>query len=256
MATAKKPAAGSTEVFVMEIHRGEVEFCVVGMSPLICRRMSEKASQELLLPKGRKNAAEKASTLKHDPLAEYRESPYTNTKDGPTRIQGLGSWFKQAMMTAALDIPGSKRAQIGRLVYVTDDRVDIYGTPQLMMSITRSADINRTPDVRTRAILPRWACVVRMSFAKPIINAQAVANLLAGGGITSGVGDWRIQKGSGSYGAYRLCAKDDPEFLSILKEGREAQDAALESPETYDDETRDLLGWYDVEVKRRGMKVA
>lgn len=256
MATVKKPAAGSPEIFVMEIERGEVEFCVIGTSPLICNRMSEKARGDLLLGGGKKTAAEKAGRAKHDPLAEYRSSPYTNIEDGPTRIQGLGSWFKQAMMTAALDTPGAKKAQIGRLVYVMGDRVDIYGVPKLMMAITRSADINKTPDVRTRAILPRWACVVRVSFAKPIINAQSIATLLASGGITSGVGDWRIQKGSGSYGAYRLCAKDDPEFVAILKHGRKAQDEALESPECYDDETRDLLSWYDVEVKRRGLKVA
>jgi hypothetical protein len=248
----------SSEVFIMKIDQGLADFCIIGTAPLICNRMSEKVRQELLLPKGKKNAAEKASTLKHEPLVEYRNSPYTNRDaDAPTRIQLLGSMFKGAMKTAALDIPGAKKAQIGRLTYVHRDRVDVYGVPQIFMSVTRSADMNKTPDVRTRAILPRWACRVSIRYAQPVIKLQSVANLLAAGGITSGVGDWRVEKGSGGYGTYQIVTDDDPEYLDIVATGgREAQDAALENPSAYDDETESLFAWYDIEAKRRGFKVA
>lgn len=252
---AKKPDSG--EVFVMEVMQGSMEFCVVGTAPIILNRMSEKARRELLMPKGKKNAAERASTLKHEPLVEFRASPYTSQDDkGPTRLQLLASMFKGAMKTAALDIPGTAKSQIGRLVYVEGDRVDLFGIPKLMMAITRSADQKRTPDVRSRAIVPEWACRITVNFVKPIMREQSVANLLAAGGITSGVGDWRVEKGSGSYGTYRLCAKDDPEFMRIVKAGtRGPQDAALADPECYDDETESLLAWYHTEVQRRGFKV-
>ena len=81
------------------------------------------------------------------------------------------------------------------------------------MSITRSADKNRTPDVRTRAILPEWACKLRIAYTKPILREQAIFNLLAAAGLQSGVGDWRQEKGSGSYGAFKLVNADDPDFL-------------------------------------------
>jgi hypothetical protein len=246
-----------SEVFVMEVMQGAMDFCVIGTSPIILNRMSEKAQRELLMPKGRKNAAEKASTLKHDPMAEFRASPYTSQGDsGATRLQLLASMFKGAMRTAALDIPGAKKAQIGRLVYIEGDRVDLFGVPKLLMSVTRSADMNRTPDVRSRAIVPEWACRIRVKFVKPIMREQSVANLLAAGGITAGVGDWRVEKGAGSYGTFQLCAPTDPEFVRICKLGRKQQDAALAKPEAYDDETESLLSWFDVEVQRRGFKVA
>jgi len=247
-----------SEVFVMEVMQGAMDFCVIGTSPIILNRMSEKAQRELLMPKGRKNAAEKASTLKHDPLAEFRASPYMAQGDtGATRLQLLASMFKGAMRTAALDIPGAKKAQIGRLVYIEGDRVDLFGLPKLLMSVTRSADMNRTPDVRSRAIVPEWACRIRVKFVKPIMREQSVANLLAAGGITAGVGDWRVEKGAGSYGTFRLCAPSDPDFVRITKTGtRAAQDDALANPECYDDETQSLLSWFDVEVQRRGFKVA
>jgi hypothetical protein len=72
-----------------------------------------------------------------------------------------------------------------------------------------------------------------------------------------GVGDWRPQKGSGTFGRWRIVEPDDKEYLDIIKTGgAEAQQAALDDPAPYDDETEELLGWYDVEVKRRGLKVA
>ena len=240
---------------ILEITQGELNVCIIGESPLIYNRMTNKGAQELLLPKGKKTAAEKAVSIKHDVIKEYRDSPYVNKYDGQTRLQLPSVMFKKAMMVAALDLPGAKKAQIGRLVYVTSDRIDVFGTPQMLMAITRSADINRTPDVRTRAIVPRWACALTVKFTKPMLNEQSVANCLAAGGVTAGIGDWRVEKGSGSYGRYRLCSADDPEFVALMSEGREAQDAALENPTPYDDQTADLYAWYTVEANRRGFKV-
>jgi hypothetical protein len=250
MAT-RKTVEETPEIDIIEIKRGVANFCVIGRSPLICNRMSSKSKQTLLLPPpGKKNAAEKASTLKHDPLTEYRDSPYRNMSDGPTRIQGLGSWFKGSMKTAALDHPHTKKTQIGRQVYVLGDRVDIYGTPQMFMAVTRNSDIAHTPDIRTRAILPRWACFVSISYAIPLYTAGGISNLLAAGGNGAAVGDWRIEKG-GSYGRFELVDRGDPEFSSILKEGREAQDEALENPVFYDDETCSLFTWFNEELVRR-----
>jgi hypothetical protein len=123
------------------------------------------------------------------------------------------------------------------------------------MAIVRSADMNKTPDVRTRAIVPEWACQVRVTYVQPLIRAQAVANLLAAAGITIGVGDGRPEKGAMSYGQFRIADKDDADFKRIIKEGgRKAQQAALDSPVCYDDETTDLLSWFDGERAQRQLK--
>ena len=243
-----------TEISVAKVNKGLVTCHILGTSPIILNRMSEKVRQELLLPKGRKTAAEKVGNLKHDPLEEFRSSPYINEGEGPTYLQLLSSMFKKAMMTAALDIPGARKSQIGRLVYVEGDRVDLFGIPQIFLSITRSADMNRTPDVRSRAILPRWAAIIRIAYVKPMINETSVLNLLSAGGITAGIGDWRVEKGSGSYGQYSLVDPDNAEFKRIMEEGREKQISALQNPDPYDGETKDLLGWFDIESQKRGLK--
>lgn len=251
-------AKKEVEVDVVRVERGSVTFAVLGRSPLICNAMSAKAKQELLLPKGRKNAAEKASSLKHDPLQEFRSSMYVaRNDDAPTRIVMKATAFKGALMSAALDLPGSTKSQIGRLAYVVGDEVPIYGTPQLMMSVTRSADMNKTPDVRTRAILPEWACYVTIEYITPILRDSAIINLFTAAGMTQGIGDWRVQKGSGNYGQFIPTSTDDKDFSRIVSSGGiEAQDAAIASPMTYDSETDELLSWFNVEAVKRGFKIA
>lgn len=254
MATTKQDA----DISVVEIKRGGIEFNVLGITPLICHAMSQKVRQMLLMPPPKKNAAEKASTLKHNPLEEFRASMYkARDPNSPTQIVMPAVVFKKAMMGAALDLPGTTKSQIGRLLSIGGStETSIFGVPQLFMSITRSSDMARTPDVRTRAILSRWACRVRVNYAMPLLKEQTVINLMAAAGVMNGIGDWRVQKGSGDFGQYECVGADDPDFLDIVNGGgKEAQDTAIAEPVCYDVETESLLAWFDVETKRRGFKV-
>lgn len=251
-------ATSSEEIIIFEQTRGKMNFCILGTTPIIHNRMSQKVLQELLFPKGRKNAAEKAVSLKHNPMEEFRNSPYIiNDENAGSLISILPTAFKGTMMTAALDMPGVAKTQIKKHVYVEGQYIEIYGIPQVMCAVTRSADIGRTPDVRTRAVMSEWACRLTVEFTKPLLKEQSVANLLAAGGMVSGVGDWRQEKGSGNFGCFKLVSEDDPDFQRIMKTmGRQAQIDALADPEFYDTETEELLSWFDSEVKRRGFKVA
>ncbi len=247
----------TTEISVIEVQRGRIEFLVRGNTPLICNAMSAKVKQQLLMPPKRKNAAEKATTLKHNPMVEFRDSMYRARRDLSTEIIMPATAFKAAMMSAALDLPGTTKTQIGRLSYVERDEVNIYGIPQVMMSVTRSADINKTPDVRTRAIIPEWAAYIAVQYTKPLLHEQAIVNLLAAAGITQGIGDWRVQKGSGNYGQFSLVGTDDKDFQSIVQNGsREAQLEAIESPLFYDSESEQLFEWWKEEARTRGFEVA
>jgi hypothetical protein len=255
MATRKSTAPEEISE-ILKVTQGQFECCILGTAPLILNRMSEKAKHELLLPGGRKNAVQKATTLKHRPVEEYRASAYRLTDPAaPTLLALMSTAFKGALRSAAIDMPGAKKAQVGRLTYIEGDYVGIFGLPKLLMSIVRSADMNKTPDVRTRAIVPAWACRLVVTFVQPLIRAQAVANLLAAAGITIGVGDGRPEKGAMSYGRFEIVDSKDPRFLAVLKSGgRKAQTDSLETPVCYDSETAELLSWYDDELAKRTLK--
>jgi hypothetical protein len=254
---ATKSKGGEVEISVLEITTQKVDYCIIGQTPIILNRMTEKVKNELLLPKGKKTTAEKATSLKHDPLQEFSDSPYKIAdKDSPTLIAHLATAFKKAIANTAIDIPGAKKAQMGRLMWVEGEKIPIYGIPKLHMSVTRSADMNKTPDIRSRCIIPQWAARLTVVFTVPLLKEPVVSNLLAAAGQIQGVGDWRPEKGSGTFGQFRLVKPDDKEFVKILKEGdRKAQEKAMNNPESYDDETEELFSWFCDEAEKRGHKI-
>lgn len=261
MTVAKSKTAASAEIDVISIDTGTVQLRVLGKTPLICNRLSEKARFQLLMPPAKKNATEKATTLKHNPIDEYRASVLRTKGDAETAIALPSTAFKGSLCSAALDMPGTKKAQIGRLTFVDGEQVEVFGVPRIFSTIVRSADMNKTPDVRTRAIVPEWAALVNVTFMRPLLNEMAIYRLLVAAGITIGVGDFRQQKGAGNYGSFEVIAEDDAAKMARWNEivatgGKGAQLAALDDPEPYDDETAELLSWFEAETKRRGFKVA
>jgi hypothetical protein len=257
MAVRKTTAKTAGEaIHVIELQH-EIATCyVLGTSPLIFNRMAEKAKRELLFPRGRKTAADKATTLKHNPPEEYRASIYkTRADDAPTRLRFPASGFKRLVAAAALEVPGAKKAQVGRLTWVEGEYVDIYGIPELRMDVVRSADIGKTPDIRTRACCRQWATSVRVAYVTPTLNLKVIATLLAGGGLVIGIGDGRQEKGALSFGQFEIVNAEDKRMRRIMDTGgREAQDAALANPQLYDEETEDLYTWWHAEIDRRGRK--
>lgn len=246
---------------ILEITRLEtrrVRLCIRGVTPLIYNCMSEKARRELANPAGKKNQAARAATLKHNPPQEYRASVYAHQGDDyPTRLIFPAGGIKKAMMGGALEMPGATKAAIGRLTWIEGRDLDIYGVPQILMSITRSAGMNRTPDVRTRAILASWACRVTVTFVRPQLGETQVADLLSAAGMVMGLGDWRQEKGSGNYGQFELVSENDQQFCAVIKNGgREAQDRALADPSCYDLETEKMLAWWVEDSAGRREKIA
>jgi hypothetical protein len=246
----------SSEISTIEIKMERITYCVLGTTPIILNRLAEKARHQLLLPAGRKTSAEKASSLKHNPFEEFRRSPYIlPNDDAPTLIAHLSTAFKKAIASTALDVPGAKKAQLSRLMWVEGEKISIYGVPKLHMAVTRSADMAKTPDIRTRSIIPEWAAEVTVAFPVPILKEATVSNLFAAAGMIQGVGDWRPEKGSGTFGQFELVSPDDPRYIRIKETGgRKAQQAGMEAAEPYDMETEELLSWFVAEAERRGFE--
>lgn len=134
------------------------------------------------------------------------------------------------------------------------DLTPLYGTPKLRLDVVRSADINRTPDVRSRAYLPKWGAEIDISFITPQLGIASVVSLLCNAGILVGVGDFRQEKGKGAFGSFRVLGEGekDAEWDDLVKNhGRRAQEAAIKSPQYADRDTEDLMEFYDQEVQRR-----
>ena len=114
--------------------------------------MSAKAKRTLLIGGKRKTAAEKA-LIKHDPESEFCETIY-KMRGGETLLGMPAPAIKGAMSQAALETPGVTKTSVKRLIFIPEDKIRIWGKPYLRMDVVRSADMAKTPDIRTRAFLP------------------------------------------------------------------------------------------------------
>jgi hypothetical protein len=249
---AKKIEQQQTEINILPLKQGVIKLRIIGTTALFQNRMAAKAKQQLLVGGQKKSKADRA-TIKHAPEAEFRDSAQT-LPNGPTALGINVIAVKAAMSTAALETPGLTKTSAQRLLFMPGDFAPLYGTPQLRMDVVRSADVNRTPDVRSRCYIPHWGAEIDIRFVSPQLSATSVINLLVNAGILVGVGDFRQEKGKGSFGSFRVLGEGtkDAEWDELVKNhGRKAQLAALKNPEYADNDTRDLMEYFFSEVKRR-----
>src|SRR5262245_29372073 len=125
-----------TAITIAEMHFQTWRCNLVGTSPLVPHAVSHKGRGSLLFPSPRKNAAEKAASMKHDPFQEFIDAAYQFTDDdrAPTRLYMPASAFHSAMASAAIDIAGARKAVIGRLTKVIGPfgaRIPVYGIPKV-----------------------------------------------------------------------------------------------------------------------------
>ena len=245
MAVAKK--ADTLQIDALK--QGRVTLRLIGTTPFYFNAMSAKAKRSLLIGGGKKTAAQRKE-IKHDPEQEFRDSVYRQP-NGDTLLCFPAPGIKAAMATAALETPGVTKTSVQRLIFLPQQKVNIWGKPQLKMDVVRSADMNRTPDVRTRAFLPRWCAEVDIAFVTPTLSVHSIVSLLSNAGVVCGIGDFRQEKGKGSFGTFAVSGEDMGDWQEvwdeITQEGRDVQQAALDDPEFADQETADLMDVLDEE---------
>ena len=234
-----------TEIQVPVLTQGAAKLRIVGTTPMFQNRIANKATHSLLVGSKKKTLAEKA-LIKHNPPEEYRNSA-EKMLDGPTALGLRVVAVKAAMCTAALETAGITKTSSQRLLFMPGDLTPLYGIPQLRMDIVRSADINKTPDVRTRCFIPKWGAEIEIKYITPQLSIASVVALLCNAGVLVGVGDFRQEKGKGSFGSFRVLGEgqEDTEWDDLVtNHGRMAQLAALENPEFANADTAELMEFY------------
>tara|TARA_Y100000114_G_scaffold21791_1_gene17568 strand:+ start:4542 stop:5273 length:732 start_codon:yes stop_codon:yes gene_type:complete len=241
----------------MEIHalkQGHIKLRMIGQTPMYFNSMGAKAWRDLLVGGGKKTAAQKKD-IKHNPEAEFRDSVYKK-ETGDTYLCFPAAGVKGAMATAALETGGITKTSVQRLIFLPESHIQIWGKPFLKMDIVRSADMNKTPDVRTRAYLPQWCAEVTVKYVVPTLSAHSIVSLLSNAGTIVGIGDFRQEKGRGSYGTFAVSGAEDMGdyqeiWDEITKEDREVQKLAMEQPICADEQTAELMQYLQEERLRR-----
>ena len=254
MATKKAPQEAALEI--QPLKQGRIKLRMMGTTPLYFNSMSSKAMRDLLIGGGKKTAAQRKE-IKHNPEQEYRDSVYKKSH-GKTHLYFPPAAIKQAMATAAIETKGVAKTNVQRLIFLPELETEIYGRPYLKIDTVRMANINKTPDMRTRAYLPEWCAEINISFVQPTLSAVDVYTLLQNAGSIVGLGDFRQEKGRGAYGCFTVTGEGMPnweehkeDWERITQDGMIAQQHALANPEYADEMTEELMSYLNEERARR-----
>lgn len=245
----------NAEIIIKRPDKAYIDISIIGDTPMIFNAMSEKVKLGLLLGGTSKSRSERASTLRQNPLQEYRDSVYRfSGEDSPTRLGMPGTAVKAMLMSATTDIPGVFKTTIGKHVWAEGEMIPVYGVPAMFMAVTRQAGPNKAPQMTTRALVKNWAMKLKIKYTRPLLTDTSVVNLLDTAGISIGLSDFRPEKGKGNYGQFHVATGSElKEVARLIKTGgKKAQDAALEKPGFHDVETEQLYLAYEDERKLMG----
>lgn len=176
-----------------------VEIPVVGETPLIMHRWSEKARKEMLDKQTGKTRQKKAPK---DPVADYEAAKY-QLEDGRLAMPAVA--FKAAIVDGARMFEGVKMTELRQVIHVfgegRDQYVAVDGEPRMREDAVR---VGMTTDLRYRPEIWPWQSVLTIRYVKRMLSLDTLVHLVNAGGM-GGVGEWRPSRSkTGSYGTFRV----------------------------------------------------
>lgn len=205
MATAQNDGIAIDRIAVETI-----DVPILGTTPLIMHRFSEKAKRQMLdNMQGRKSP--KASK---DPEAEFQAAFY-RFEDGSPGMPAVA--FKAATVEASR-FYGKDVTKVGlrQFVFIKGE-VGVDGQP--LVRITGEArmreDVVRVgmgTDLRYRPEFPAWSTILRVVYVTSALERASVLSLIDAAGMGVGVGEWRPEK-KGDFGTFQIDQDRDVEVV-------------------------------------------
>jgi len=177
-----------------------VELTLIGDSPLISHRWSEKAKKEMLDKQMKK--AKQAKEAK-DPQRDFEESLYKHP-DGGHGFPSVA--FKSAAVDACSHVSNITKVEARGAFHIVGDMVKIEG------KATPREDMVRVgmgiADIRYRGEFRQWRCKFTVRFNANVISPAQILNLFNTAGFAIGIGEWRPQK-DGSFGMFHVAKEKE-----------------------------------------------
>lgn len=208
---AGEPPRDVAAIRIDRVPAETIRIPIIGTSPLIVHKWSEKAKRQMLeAQQGRK-----APKGNRDPQEEYEASMY-RTEDG-YGFPVLG--FKAATVGGARFYGKAvKMTELRQFLFFTGvpsrERdallVPIIGEPKMREDMVR---VGMGTDLRYRAEFVEWSAVLTVTYASNALDRGSVLSLVDAGGLGVGIGDWRPEK-DGLNGTY---AVDDSRDVEVVQ---------------------------------------
>lgn len=188
---------------------------IIGTSPLIVHRFSEKAKRQMLdAMQGRKSPKQAK-----DPKAEY-EAAFYRLKDGGYGFPALA--FKAATVGGARFYQGVTMTALKQFLFVHGEEGDdgraltrVEGEPLMREDVVTVG--RNGSDLRYRPQFSEWRTTLEVRYVTSALTQGSVLSLIDAGGMGVGIGEWRPEK-DGDFGTYRV---DPAREVEIIKDSGE-----------------------------------
>lgn len=206
---------------------------IVGTSPLIVHRFSEKAKREMLdRSQGKKNPRQAK-----DPRAEFEAAAYVmgeekkeEQKNGEgVKVYGFPAIaFKAATVSAARFYRDVTMTALRQFLFFSGivsgpDRVSLIPIirpgklakgeewPRIREDVVRVG--MGAADLRYRPEFWPWSAELTITYVKSALTQGSVLSLIDAGGLGVGVGEWRPERG-GDFGQYKVDLSRDVQVIT------------------------------------------
>jgi len=189
-----------------------VQVTLVGDTPLIVHRWSEKAKKQMLDKQMKKATAGKEAK---DPERDFRESLYV-LEDGSYGFPIIG--FKAAAVTACTSIGSMTKVAARQAFHVDGEFAVIEGDePAMREDMVRIA--MGTADIRYRGEFKNWWTTITVKYNGNVMSAEQILNLMQTAGFAVGVGEWRPEK-DGQYGRFHVASAEEMKRINDIRNSR------------------------------------
>lgn len=219
-AKAKAKATEEKSIEIPKLQLQDVVVPIIGTSPLIVHRFSEKVKKEML---AKQMGAAKMKKAAKDPRRDFAESFYVmrgefgerpevyEDDDGIVRARAAGDAFafpslafKSAMVGACRHVDGMTMTTSRGAFHVIGEFTEIlYDEDPIMREDVVRVGPSKVADMRYRGQFTNWRAKLFVRFNSRSISLDQLVNLANIAGFSSGVGEWRPEK-SGDKGVFQV----------------------------------------------------
>lgn len=203
----------SVSIELPPLNTKRIEVTLVGDTPLIMHKWSEKAKKEMLAKQMKK--AKLAKEAK-DPNRDFLESIYILSENGKQRTYGFPVIaFKAAAVTACTSIGGITKVQARQAFHIDGEFAVIEGSePKMREDMVRIG--MGTADIRYRGEFFPWFTTLTITHNANVMSPEQILNMLNTAGFGVGIGEWRPER-DGQYGRFHVATDKDMVIVSTAE---------------------------------------
>ncbi len=213
-----------TGVVIPPLNLQNLQITVIGDSPLVSNRFSEKARQQMLDKQRGKAAQKKGPKIPED---DFKGSLYEHPEGG---YGFKAAAFKLAAVSAVRNVSGLTMTLARGAFHTIGTWAPTYGEqliliegsePRMREDMVRVA--NGAADIRFRGEFWPWMATVNVRFNADVLSVEQITNLFNVAGFAVGIGEQRPERG-GSWGMFHVA---DQAEMGALHDGTSLEEIIL-----------------------------